>query len=430
MNALITNRKISDIVEEYNEKLDGAETSIADFEKSCDDIQSAFCIGGTYVGPVISRHPGVGAANAKRLLLKSAWKYVYSLLSIERIATAKDRKDFELTLENPPEFTFDNIKSTFADYLLNSRFHVLRGVAEVFAGLDPAYKSHSKVKIGVKGLPKRVVIQSFNDVWGYTNSYGGERVKDILNAIRAYRGLPLISQAEFVTFKEVEIKGEGQNHGEAGVSLKVFKNGNAHVHFDEAAQRDINMALAEFYGEVLPDVEPQESQVRPSTEVSKDLQYYPTPVKVIEKILDRESLQLEGRYVLDPSCGCGRLLDSVQKRGALCVGVEYDAQRAQEARSKGYPVICENFLQWHVKDRFPVILMNPPFYGRHYLKHIRHAIESCLDEGGTLIAILPASAHYDHGELPKDGKWQDLPTGSFSESGTNVPTGYWIYRKG
>jgi len=45
--------------------------------------------------------------------------------------------------------------------------------------------------------------------------------------------------------------------------------------------------------------------------------------------------------------------------------------------------------------------------------------EPMLDEpGGTLTAILPATARYDHGLLT--GYWSDLPVGSFSESGTKI----------
>jgi hypothetical protein len=83
--------------------------------------------------------------------------------------------------------------------------------------------------------------------------------------------------------------------------------------------------------------------------------------------------------------------------------------------------------------------MNPPFYGRHYLKHLHKAIEM-LKFGGRLISVLPASAWYDHGDLPgrnynpdkpHDGRnvWRDLPLGSFRESGTNVCTGLWTYQK-
>ncbi len=43
------------------------------------------------------------------------------------------------------------------------------------------------------------------------------------------------------------------------------------------------------------------------------------------------------------------------------------------------------------------------------------------------LRILPASAHYDHGDLP--GSWRDLPVASFAESGTRIPTGFCIYRR-
>ena len=54
-----------------------------------------------------------------------------------------------------------------------------------------------------------------------------------------------------------------------------------------------------------------------------------------------------------------------------------------------------------------------------YFRHVKHALRY-LKPGGTLTAILPATARYDHGFL--SGSWQDLPVGSFSESGTNVNT--------
>lgn len=94
--------------------------------------------------------------------------------------------------------------------------------------------------------------------------------------------------------------------------------------------------------------------------------------------------------------------------------------RAAEARMKGHAVVCANFLEQPARPEFDNVVMNPPFYGRHYVKHVQHALKF-LKPGGVLVAILPATAHYDHKEL--QGEWMDLPVGSFSESGTNVPTG-------
>jgi hypothetical protein len=74
--------------------------------------------------------------------------------------------------------------------------------------------------------------------------------------------------------------------------------------------------------------------------------------------------------------------------------------------------------------------MNPPFYGRHYAKHVRHAMKF-LKPGGKLVAILPATARYDHGELDDlKPDWSDLPLGAFAESGTNVCTTIAVIRKG
>ena len=77
------------------------------------------------------------------------------------------------------------------------------------------------------------------------------------------------------------------------------------------------------------------------------------------------------------------------------------------------------------KRRFDHELKDPPFAGRHYVKHVRHALKF-LRPRGVLVSVLPASSYYDHKEL--EGEWHDLPVASFAESGTNIPTGYLVVR--
>jgi 16S rRNA G1207 methylase RsmC len=103
------------------------------------------------------------------------------------------------------------------------------------------------------------------------------------------------------------------------------------------------------------------------------------------------------------------------------LGFVVDPGRAAQARAKGHAVVTGNFLDMSPSPDFDRVVMNPPFAGRHYIKHVRHALKF-LKPGGVLISVLPATAWYDHGELK--GTWQDLPVASFAESGTNVPTGY------
>lgn len=65
-----------------------------------------------------------------------------------------------------------------------------------------------------------------------------------------------------------------------------------------------------------------------------------------------------------------------------------------------------------------------PFYGKHYAKHVEHALKF-LKPDGVLYAVLPVTARTDHGEIDKMGlkcKWSDLPVGAFRESGTNINT--------
>lgn len=434
---------VLDIIAEYEAKAANVEAAIQAYKDACTAVEMAGTIMGTYVEPVLRGRAHVHADAMRKNLRASGWKALYNRCQIDRIASAKDKKLFERTLADPPELTFDNAKATFGPYLENPRAHVLRGLAETFADLDPAYKSHSKVKIGVKGLPKRVIIGSWGD---YSGTYGKDKFRDIVNALAAYRGLPLMEWEEFNALAIMHRAGgdgilDGREVTETarcgkvtaiqtidrGLTVRRFGNGNAHVFFDAQAQRDINMALAEFYGDVLPDAE--DAKPRTGTAVSKDLQFYWSPADVIERALEFADLYNlrewrnnppEPSRILEPSCGDGRIMDAIRARGHQAFGIEYHAGRAAEARAKGHNVLTANFLEQPAKPEFDMVVMNPPFYGRHYVKHVRHALEF-LKSGGQLVSILPATAHYDHGEL--EGEWRDLPVGSFAEAGTNVPTG-------
>lgn len=445
MNLPARNRTVADLIDEYDEKVANAPAAIDAVKEAWRNLEMAASIGGKFGGSISRHTPHIHESDVLSALLKSGWRAIYDRCQIDVIASADDKRLFERTFENPPPLTFDNAKATFGDYLMRPRFHVLRGLAEVFSQLDQAYKSHSKVKIGVSGLPKRAIV---SNVGGY-GSYGRDKIRDIINAIAAYRGQPLTSHAELSKLdgyhsysrgpQAGEIVFDGNHHvtkdedgnetkaPDRGVTIRKFQNGNAHVIFDKLALLDINRALAEFYGEVLPDAEEDDAKPQPSTAVSKDLQFYWTPKAVVEKALDEAGIYLP-RYrgdnpprhrVLEPSCGDGRILDELRARGCAAFGIEYHAGRAAEARAKGHHVLTANFLEQPARPEFDFVIMNPPFYGRHYVKHVRHA-EKFLKPGGTLVAILPATARYDHGEL--DGDWRDLPVASFAEAGTNVPT--------
>ncbi|SHG79094.1 Methyltransferase domain-containing protein [Kaistia soli DSM 19436] len=435
MNAPALQRTISDMIEEYDAKSAVLDQEIRSLGEAAGRLEMATCVGGTYGGDIWWRgKPSVDEKAAHRALLVSAWKAIHTRLNIDLIASANDKRKWEVDIANPPPLTRENVVLTFGDYLLRTRFHLLKGLAEVFVDLDPAYKSHSKVKIGVAGLPKRVILQSVGG-WG---SYGRDRLRDLLNALAAYQAQPLIAHDEFAALDALHSYTSGSKAGEVqirGLRVRKFVNGNAHVIFGPDLLLDINRALAEFYGEVLPDAEGEEPSRKPSTAVAKDLQFYPTPQAVIAEIVEAASIpdlpglrngwrdQPAPLRVLEPSCGDGRIMRAISKRGHSVVGIEVHPGRAEKARQSGLSVVTSNFLEQPAEPTFDRVVMNPRFYGRHYLHHVRHALRF-LKPGGLLVTVLPATAWYDHGELK--GRWQDLPVVSFAESGTNIPTGYLV----
>ena len=425
MNAPALRRSLREIVDEYDAKAGALGEAIAKFTAATNALNASCCIGSAYMGAAVSLNVTPHERSMADLLLKSAWKHVFDGLQIDRIASAKDKRRFEQMLASPPAFTLNEIRDRLGVYLLDPRHHILRGLAEVFCDLDPAYRSHSKVAIGVRGLPKRVIL---SNVGGY-GAWGTDRLRDVLNALAAYQGLPLVEWQELralldngdACLRGIEVS---QPYGEPiktiarGVRLKRFANGNGHLLFEPVTLQDINRALAEFYGEVLPDVEERPTKPRASTAVAKDLQYFPTPAALAADIV-ADAVIRRGHRVLEPSCGCGRLLDALRTTGADVLGIEVDPARAAEARAKGHSVQTANFLETVPSGDFDHVVMNPPFYGKHYARHVEHALRY-LKPGGRLTAILPATARYDHGLV--DGSWRDLPVGAFSESGTNVNT--------
>lgn len=408
-NRLALLRSLPDVVAEYERKLEAVPQALDDFTRAGNVLKTAATVAGVW------GHTGIDTGHAhestlKDSLLKSAWRHVYDGLGIESIASAADKRRFRQAMASPAPFTLDNIRATFGDFLLNPRANILRGLAEVFCDLDPAFKSHDRVKVGVAGLPKRVILSG----WGEYSSWGVDRVRDVLNALAAYQRKPLCTAGEAHA-----LKSDGDALVGRGVRLKRFANGNGHLFFEPDALRDVNRALAEYYGDVLPNgSEETPDRHRPGTAVSKDLQYYPTPPEVAERVLRGIYIE-QGSKVLEPSCGCGRILDALRKTGADAVGIEVDPGRVAQARAKGHKVMLANFLETVPTGDFDRVVMNPPFSGRHYAQHVNHALEF-LKPGGTLTAILPVTARYDHGLL--DGRWEDLPVGSFRESGTNINT--------
>lgn len=280
-------RSLSDVVDEYDAKVAAIPATLATFEAAGNALKMASTIGGTWGNTRIDADPPA-EHTLRDSLLKSAWRHVYDGLNIKRIASATDKRRFEQAMEKPAPFTLDNIRGTFGTFgtfgafVADPRGNILRALAEVFCSLDPAYKSHDKVKIGVAGLPKRVIL---SNVGGY-GSWGRDRLENMLNALASYQGRPLVTYGEIdalladeCALLETRTIERARRYGDPdlvpvfarGVRLKRFANGNGHLSFEPDTLRDINKALVEYYGDVLPDCAGERPVAkRPGTAVSAD----------------------------------------------------------------------------------------------------------------------------------------------------------------
>ena len=321
-----TGRRLpSALIAEYDDKRAKLDDALVAFSEAQTTMKAACCIGGTFANDRLETGR-ITKSDVERVLLKSAWRHFYDEYKLGQIMPAADKRRIDQMLEQPPAFTVDNIREQFGDYIMDPWGAILRGLAEAFCSLDPAFKSHEKVKIGVKGLPKRVIL---SNVGGY-GTWGQDRLRDILNALAAYQRKPLVVYSELeAMMKDGEALRDGlryMEHGRdepvqgpaRGIWLKRYQNGNGHLYFTPDTLADVNRALAEYYGDVLPDAPDPNAKKQASTAVSKDLQYYPTPLDVVARVI-ADLGNIKGKRVLEPSCGCGRFLDALRAAGGIAL---------------------------------------------------------------------------------------------------------------
>jgi len=129
---------------------------------------------------------------------------------------------------------------------------------------------------------------------------------------------------------------------------------------------------------------------------------FPTPQTVIDYILaytDADPIRFSGYEkvsILEPSAGRGDLIDAVVK-AFTDAGIEVDVTCCELdpiniaiLKDKGYCVVEGDFMQCENLGKFDLCIMNPPFQGNKYIKHINHA-QAMLKQYGSLVAVAPLS---------------------------------------
>jgi SAM-dependent methyltransferase len=371
--------------------------------------------------------------------------------------------------QDVPEVTEDSVFATFDRLRQDARTIFLRGLAKAFSGLDRRFKSHDAFKIG-----SRIILSHcfYGDGWWYQPT--ADVLVDIERAFQVLAGVHDLDPTSIIgvvnNARGPNSWGPRQSYVESTYfRIRTFKNGNAHLWMrDDSLVEKANLALAEYYGAVLPDAvsaDPRGDDLRSkSGELSTDLAFYPTSAEVAKVVVDRAAV-CPGDRVLEPSAGDGALVRALLQRGAAVEAIEVDSNRAKAVEAlhnehivgvkrawspavrdyvdvhDGPPwdrlrVVCANFLQVPAVAEFDAVVMNPPFHGTHWMQHVRHAFDF-LRPGGQLVTILPIGAELN--ESPPyarfrawaqpfasgryaGGMFSDLPPESFAHCGVRTNT--------
>ena len=141
----------------------------------------------------------------------------------------------------------------------------------------------------------------------------------------------------------------------------------------------------------------------------------------------------QGDRILEPSAGTGALVHHALSRGATVDAYEVHPDRVrdlQNIRHHNLRVFSSNFLRVDPEPVYDGIVMNPPFYGTHWIDHVVHALKF-LKPRGKLVSVVPAT--WEFGNTLKHQQFReltgryafssyDLPAESFASSGTRVNT--------
>lgn len=133
---------------------------------------------------------------------------------------------------------------------------------------------------------------------------------------------------------------------------------------------------------------------------NKNRDYYPTPGKLIDKMLsgiDFDKIET----ILEPSAGSGNIVDALRQKEKIhnkyhryeeykfdidCIEIDPNLQHI--LKGKEYRVVHNDFITYDTMKEYDLIIMNPPF--SNGCKHLLKALEIQSRTGGAVICLLNA----------------------------------------
>lgn len=173
--------------------------------------------------------------------------------------------------------------------------------------------------------------------------------------------------------------------------------------------------------------------------IVKEFQFYPTPDSIADLLVSEAEIESH-HSVLEPSAGQGAIVKAINRlhpnKKVRC----YELMPVNQTILKKIDTvefIGEDFLNSENKDKFDVIIANPPFNKNQDILHVKEMYER-LNFGGKLVAI--TSKHWLTSTNKKETEFREwlkdvyaakfeLEAGTFKESGTEIVTMVLIINK-
>jgi phospholipid N-methyltransferase len=164
-------------------------------------------------------------------------------------------------------------------------------------------------------------------------------------------------------------------------------------------------------------------------------QFFATPDAICDKLVGYADIQA-GHFFLEPSAGKGAIVKAVHRLADAphirFFAIELDPKNVAELQKLDYLNVAEGDFLKH-KQMVDRIVMNPPFSQDQAIRHVKHAYD-LLSPGGRLVAIMDKGWMFGANKTRREFKeWyegmqsdgfasvpEELPPGTFKDSGTNV----------
>ena len=247
MNAIAIPKTVYDLCQ-------AREDAVALFQtayKTIKNIEQSLEGCGSFLCPY-NMLPKTDIINFKKILDKNLWRHAFNQIGLLQYMDAQAKNEFEQDLgKDAPEFTLENIKTTFFSAAADADKMFARGIVNTFHWLSPDHKTNtnSPFKINPKAVMKYMVLATYSG--GLQISYYGEKKERINDIDRVVKTLDRKKHqpGELETVINAAFC-HGTVYEDDYYRIKGFKNGNMHFEFKRQDLLDkINLIIAKYYGE-------------------------------------------------------------------------------------------------------------------------------------------------------------------------------------